>query len=170
MASSTCQVEAKHAVFLSLQDPVTKCDSIHLGAWRGGRTKCSEDPGGYSCIWQPHPNFPAQLGLRTYCFLQEDHLDPGSPFPQLCILGLTFPSCGKRSPGSFTDLCKPGPDKGFTQDSLQTALHFSKPQFLLHKMELMTLMSLGVLTGKQDKAHQVHICFHPLAEPQFSHL
>ena len=31
MASSTCQVEAKHAVFLSLQDPVTKCDSIHLG-------------------------------------------------------------------------------------------------------------------------------------------
>lgn len=49
-------------------------------------------------------------------------------------------------------------------------LHFSKPQFLLHKTELMTLMSLGVLTGEQDKAHQVHIRFHPLAEPQFSHL
>lgn len=102
-------------------------------------------------------NFPAQLGLRTSCFLQEHHLDPGSPFPQLCVLGLTFPSCGKTSkcghcPGSFSDLCKPGPDKGFTQDSLQTALHFSNPQFLLHKMELMTLISLGVLTGKQDKA------------------
>lgn len=66
MASSTCQVEAKDDVFLFLQDSVTKSDSIHLGAWRGGRTKCSEDPGGYSCLWQPHFKLPSPAGPQDF--------------------------------------------------------------------------------------------------------
>ncbi|XP_059765147.1 endonuclease V isoform X8 [Balaenoptera ricei] len=75
-------------------------------------------------------NFPAQLGLRTSCFLQEGHLDPGSPFPQPCIFGLTFPSCGKTSkrghcPGSFSDPCHPGPDKGLTRTTGKQ--HFISP-------------------------------------------
>ena len=66
MASSTCQVEDKDIVFLFLKDPVTKCDSIHLGAWAEGRTKCSEDPGGYSCIWQPHSKLPSPAGPQDF--------------------------------------------------------------------------------------------------------
>ncbi|XP_057570071.1 endonuclease V isoform X13 [Hippopotamus amphibius kiboko] len=54
-------------------------------------------------------NFTAQLVLRTSCFLQGGHLDPGSPFPQPCIFGLSFPPCGKTSkhwhcPGSFSSV------------------------------------------------------------------
>ncbi|XP_057392347.1 endonuclease V isoform X8 [Balaenoptera acutorostrata] len=75
-------------------------------------------------------NFAAQLGLRTSCFLQEGHLDPGSPFPQPCIFGLTFPSRGKTSkrwhcPGSFSDPCHLGPDKGLTRTTGKQ--HFISP-------------------------------------------